>query len=64
MFLRPASPDLIVPMPERNGARLPEQGQEVPNTPYWHRRLREGSVIEGKAPAEKSARAKSERPTE
>jgi len=29
---------------------LPKTGAEVPETPYWHRRLRDGDVVAAQAP--------------
>lgn len=34
----------------RTAEPLPATGAEVPRSAYWLRRLREGSVTEGKAP--------------
>lgn len=36
-FLKPATPDLKVPDPERGGY-LPPSGAYVPDTEYWRRR--------------------------
>lgn len=34
---------------------LPEEGREVPETTYWHRRLRDGDVVASKAPKKSPA---------
>ena len=34
-----------VPDPERGGELLPAEGQSVPNTAYWQRRLKDQDVI-------------------
>jgi hypothetical protein len=36
---------------------LPEAGREVPDQPFWRRRIRDGDVIEEKAAAAKPAPA-------
>jgi len=46
MFVRPASTDTQIPVPE--GGFLPAQGTDVPMTSYWCRLVVDGTVIEGK----------------
>ena len=38
------------------GQFMPPEGGVVPASPYWLRRLRDGDVIEGAAPAAKPAK--------
>lgn len=38
-----------VPDPARGGELLPAQGQEVPLTAYWQRRINDADVIVGTA---------------
>lgn len=56
--LKPAVAGTIVRDPE-TGRKLPNKGSEVPNTPYWRRRMADGSAVvvpEAKpAPAKSSA---------
>jgi hypothetical protein len=47
MFVKPAQPELLVPVP---GAApherwLPPEGREVPDDQYWRRRIADGEVI-------------------
>ena len=37
---------------------LPDEGREVPETTYWHRRLRDGDVVSVTPPKKGSATAK------
>lgn len=48
---------LAVPDPERGGY-LPEAGRDVPRTPYWLSRQRDGDVTPPPAEAAASAPAK------
>lgn len=48
MFVRPA-PGLSIRDPNLLDL-LPREGRDVPAIEYWHRRLRDGDVIEGAAP--------------
>jgi hypothetical protein len=52
LFVKPASPGLIIRMPETlNGVRLlPDEGAEVPENSYWLRRLLFGDVIKTERP--------------
>lgn len=43
--LRPARPGLRVPIPERAGQVLPQEGAEVVPSSYWERRLADGDVL-------------------
>lgn len=45
MRVKPATPGLRVPMPERGNALLPPEGADVPASSYWTRRVQEGSVL-------------------
>lgn len=49
MFVRPAE-GLRVRDPDLRD-HLPPEGREVPDSAYWTRRLRDGDVIAGPAPA-------------
>jgi len=49
-FLKPANPEILVPIPGTN-THLPAEGKEVPKTSYWLRRLKDGDVLEGTAKA-------------
>lgn len=40
---------------------LPAEGREVPDTPFWHRRIMDGDVTVGKAPAPKTVAAEKSR---
>ncbi len=44
MFVKPVA-GRLVRCPVR-GEFLPESGAEVPDTLFWHRRLRDGDVVE------------------
>jgi len=44
MFVKPASPDLKVLDPA-TGRHLPAEGDEVPSTEYWRRRLKDRDVV-------------------
>lgn len=55
--LKPAVPGLVVRMPV-TGYALPEEGAEVEMNTYWHRRLRDGDVVE--VPQAKAARRSAE----
>lgn len=43
--VKPATPDLIVRMPEKNFQPLPAAGDEVPDNSYWRRRLHDSDVL-------------------
>jgi hypothetical protein len=58
MFLKPVD-GRQVPDPDR-GDLLPDEGREVPDTQYWHRRLIDGDVLEINAAPEKPGKAKAE----
>lgn len=45
----------VVPNPEKPGAFLPAEGEEVDHGPYWSRRLAAGDVTEGKPKAGRKA---------
>lgn len=49
MFVRPAA-GLSIRDPHMLDL-IPAEGRDVPAVEYWHRRLRDGDVIEGTAPA-------------
>lgn len=53
MYVIPA-PGLSIRDPDRRD-RLPIGGREVPDTPYWRRRIGERSVFAGEIPAEAPA---------
>ncbi len=50
--LKPTNPDLIVRDPNNRKA-LPVDGAEVPDTPYWRRRLKDGDVEKAKRSSKK-----------
>lgn len=50
IYIKPAVPGSIVRYPDRMGKTLPDEGDRVEKTPFWVRRLRDGSVIEAKPP--------------
>ena len=49
---------LKVRLPNKPNAFLPEKGARVEKTPYWLRRLRDGSVVDPAAEKVKAAEAK------
>ena len=64
MYVRPLKARVIDP---RTGAPLPDGGAEVPETSYWHRRLRDGDVARGhqrKPTPKKTASASSSKTSE
>lgn len=44
MFVKPAQRGLIVRDP-KSGIPLPDNGQEVEDTSFWRRRMKDGDVI-------------------
>ena len=48
----------LVVIDPATGKPLPSQGAYVPVDPYWHRRLLDGDVTQGAAPAVKAAQSK------
>lgn len=58
VFVKPGPNTPVVIMPERDNARLPAEGQDVPLNAYWQARLRDGDVVEAERPTPK-AKAKS-----
>lgn len=52
--IKPAMPDLIVRMPEKNFQPLPAAGDEVPDNSYWQRRLHDGDVVLVEVPVVKT----------
>lgn len=57
MFVRPASAEDKIPLPE--GGLLPAEGTDVPMTSYWCRLVVDGTVVKGKAKAAKPVNTKS-----
>lgn len=55
MFVKPA-PGLTIRYPDTPDVRLPLEGADVAASPYWTRRLLEGSVIEIPAPTKKGGK--------
>ena len=48
MFVKPATPDLLVANPEAIAPlprHLPAEGAEVPDSQYWRRRIADGDVV-------------------
>lgn len=59
--VKPADPDALVRVPERNFLPLPAEGADVPDNAYWRRRLRDGDVTiiaDEPAPATPAAKKK------
>jgi hypothetical protein len=54
MFVKPAQPELLVPVPDAppHERWLQPEGREVPDTLYWRRRLGDGDVVEATPPPE------------
>jgi len=50
LYLKPTDPGLIVRDPDNRRA-LPVDGCDVPDTPYWRRRINDGDVSIAKRPA-------------
>jgi len=50
IFVKPAQPEYVVRMPGNLRNVLPDAGALVDKTPFWIRRLRDGSVLEAKPP--------------
>ncbi len=50
MRVRPSSPDVRVPYPQNPGRALPVEGDDVPESIYWIRRLLDGDVVRDGAP--------------
>jgi hypothetical protein len=64
MRVKPAHPALLVARPEAvppAPAFLSEAGDEVPDTEYWRRRLRDGDVIPVAAAAPTHAKGSNRR---
>ena len=55
MYVTPA-PGLTIPDPDLQDV-LPATGREVPDTPYWQRRIFDRDVLVKAAAAEKPARS-------
>lgn len=50
MKVRPTNPDIRVPYPNSPDRALPPEGDDVPESSYWMRRLRDGDVVRVDAP--------------
>jgi hypothetical protein len=52
VFVKPADPGLLVPVPEAPAHErwLPAAGAAVPDTEYWRRRLLQGDVVKAPPP--------------
>lgn len=61
LFVKPA-PGLKVRRPERAGEHLAPEGDAVPSNSYWHRQLRDGSVVAADAPAAPVPRSRARTP--
>jgi hypothetical protein len=64
MFVKPATPDLLVANPEAIAPMpryLPVEGAEVPDTEYWRRRIADGDVILAPAPEQQTKRRGAEK---
>ncbi len=46
MFVKPADPKIKVRKPDRT--HLAADGEDVPDTTYWRRRLRDGDVVKSR----------------
>lgn len=55
MYLRPA-PDIKIRDPDLLDF-LPDEGREVPDNDFWHRRLRDGDAISGTATVAENERS-------
>ncbi len=44
MRVRPSQPEAVIRDPHTR-RQLPAEGADVPDTSYWHRRLRSGDVV-------------------
>jgi hypothetical protein len=49
MYVKPA-PGFSIPDPDLKDW-LPTEGRDVPETDFWHRRLRDGDVVSATPPA-------------
>lgn len=56
MFVKPA-PGLVIRDPDLKDL-LPAEGREVPDSDYWHRRVLDKDVVEGKPASKPSGRNK------
>lgn len=54
MYLKPADPKIKVRKPDRK--HLADDGENLPDTPYWRRRLRDGDVVTARP--QKAAKSK------
>lgn len=45
MFVKPAIPGYLIRIPERDMRPLSQDGEEVPETQFWFRRLLFGDVV-------------------
>jgi hypothetical protein len=45
MKVKPAVPGSVVRFPSSRDRILKDEGEDVPDENYWHRRLRDGSVV-------------------
>lgn len=50
MRVKPSSPDVRVPYPQNPGMALPADGDDVPESTYWVRRLIDGDVVRTDGP--------------
>jgi hypothetical protein len=55
IFVKPKE-GLVIRRPD-NGRVLSAEGEEVPQSTFWQRRINEGDVIEGKAPVAAAKKA-------
>lgn len=58
IFVRPAA-GLLQRMPDSPHEFLPEGGAEVEPNAFWHRRIADGDVVEGKAKSAAPAKQQS-----
>lgn len=60
MFVKPASPELIVRDPAKRFQPIPAEGIEVgtDNAKYWQRRIDDGDVLIAQPPAEEKPKKK------
>ena len=49
-FVKPSAPGAVIPHAERGLIPLAQEGEWVPDTTYWTRRINAGDVVEADPP--------------